>query len=77
MSIEKRYFKTKPLCTLTFRLEGEAAHAAEKAAVVGEFNGWKAGANPMKKLKDGSFKATIDLEPGRDYEFRYLLDKRT
>jgi 1,4-alpha-glucan branching enzyme len=77
MSIKKRYFKTKPTCTLTFRLDKSEAHSANKATVVGDFNGWKTTASPMKKLKDGSFKAEIELESGREYEFRYLLDKET
>ena len=74
MSIKKRYFKTKPFCTLTFRLDSETAHSAKEAAVVGEFNDWEATANPMKRLKNGSFRADINLEPGREYEFRYLVD---
>ncbi len=28
----------------------------------------------MRKLKNGSFTLTIDLEPNREYQFRYLLD---
>lgn len=76
MSIKKRYSKTKPLCTLTFRLDREIARAAEEASVVGDFNDWETNASPMKRLKDGSFKADIALEPGREYEFRYLLDRQ-
>ena len=30
----------------------------------------------MKKLKSGAFTTTLELEPGREYEFRYLLDKK-
>jgi 1,4-alpha-glucan branching enzyme len=74
MSIKKRYSKTKSLCTLTFRLDREIARAAEEASVVGDFNHWEKNASPMKRLKDGSFRADIALEPGREYEFRYLLD---
>lgn len=29
----------------------------------------------MKSLKDGSFTLTLDLEPGRAYQFRYLFDQ--
>ena len=29
----------------------------------------------MKRLKNGAFSATIDLETGRAYQFRYLLGK--
>ena len=28
----------------------------------------------MKALKDGSFTVQLDLESGKDYQFRYLLD---
>jgi hypothetical protein len=28
----------------------------------------------MKKLKDGSFSATVSLDAGNKYRFRYLLD---
>jgi len=31
---------------------------------------------PMKKLKKGACTATLNLEKGRDYQFRYLLDNR-
>lgn len=74
MTIKKRYFKTKPLCTVTFKVDKASAGTAGKAAVVGEFNDWQTDATPMTRLKDGSFKTEIDLEPGREYQFRYLLD---
>jgi 1,4-alpha-glucan branching enzyme len=57
---------------VTFKLPVEVA--AETAALVGEFNDWSAEANPMDKLKDGSFSATVSLEAGKSYRFRYLLD---
>ena len=28
----------------------------------------------MKKLKNGSFTATVALETGKEYQFRYLID---
>jgi hypothetical protein len=30
----------------------------------------------MSKLKDGGFSVTLDLEPGREYRFRYLIDEQ-
>ncbi|MGV7223377.1 MAG: isoamylase early set domain-containing protein [Nitrospinales bacterium] len=30
----------------------------------------------MNKLKSGAFTTTLDLEPGREYQFRYLLDEK-
>ena len=74
MTINKRYFKTKPHCAVTFRVPKSDTGNAAKATVVGEFNEWQTAATPMTRLKDGSFKATVDLEPGREYQFRYLLD---
>jgi len=47
---------------------------AKKVSVVGEFNKWNAKSNPLKKLKNGNFKGTIDLETGKKYQFRYLVD---
>ncbi|MFQ5795757.1 MAG: isoamylase early set domain-containing protein [Candidatus Bipolaricaulia bacterium] len=49
------------------------AESARTVHIVGEFNGWDAQATPMKRLKNGSFTATIDLELGREYQFRYLI----
>jgi len=57
---------------VTFKLPSETA--AAQAAVLGEFNDWDPQAHLMKKLKDGSFSATVPLEAGREYRFRYLLD---
>ncbi len=74
MSIKKQYLKSKPVCKVTFRLPGEAAGSAESANIVGEFNEWNIYATPMKRLKNGSFVVTLDLEPNREYQFRYLLD---
>jgi 1,4-alpha-glucan branching enzyme len=51
--------------------------SAKTAHVVGEFNNWSAFSTPMKKLKSGAFTTTLELEPGREYQFRYLLDKKT
>jgi hypothetical protein len=30
----------------------------------------------MKKLKKGAFTTTLNLEKGREYQFRYLLDNK-
>jgi len=29
---------------------------------------------PLKKLKNGTFKGSVDLEQGQVYEFRYVVD---
>lgn len=68
----KNYTKTKSKCRVTFKLPAEAG--AETAVLCGEFNEWDPGANPMKKLKDGSFSVTLSLPADESYRFRYLLD---
>jgi 1,4-alpha-glucan branching enzyme len=77
MSLKKQYLKSRPVCKVTFQLPAEAAKKAKKVALVGEFNNWKKPGTPMRKLKDGSFKVTVDLEPGKTYQYRYLIDQKT
>jgi 1,4-alpha-glucan branching enzyme len=71
MAIKKQFLKSKPVCKVTFTVPAEEASSV---AVVGSFNEWNVEATPLKKLKNGSFKGTVDLETGSSYEFRYLVD---
>ena len=71
--ITKKYLKSKPLCKVTFDLGADAVTDAKNVMLVGEFNNWDTTATPMKKSKSG-FKVTLDLETGKDYEFRYLIN---
>lgn len=72
MAIKKQYLKSKPVCKVTFSLPAEEA---KSVAVVGNFNEWNSKkATKLKKLKNGTFKGTIDLEKDSSYEFRYLVD---
>lgn len=71
MAIKKQFLKSKPVCKVTFTVPAEEASSV---AVVGSFNEWNVEATPLKKLKNGSFKGTVDLESGSSYEFRYLVD---
>jgi 1,4-alpha-glucan branching enzyme len=77
MSLKKQYHKKDQTCKVTFCLPKEAAHAAKKVYLVGEFNNWELYETPMKKLKDGSFSATIELASGKEYQFRYFIDDAT
>lgn len=67
----KRFFKTKPTCQVTFQLPKEIT--AKEASLVGDFNDWDASANPLKKVK-GVWKTRVELEQGREYQFRYLVN---
>jgi 1,4-alpha-glucan branching enzyme len=71
MAIKKQYLKSKPICKVTFSIEAEDA---KKVAVVGSFNEWNAKKAPLKKLKNGTFKGTIDLDKDSSYEFKYVVD---
>lgn len=74
MPLVKNYTKTKDKCRVTFKVPSEVN--AEKAFLVGEFNEWAKDECPMKRLKDGSFSATITLDSGKGYRYKYLLDDR-
>ena len=71
MSVSKKYLKSKPVCKVTFELQDLDA---ERVAVVGNFNDWDINASPLKKFKNGKYKATLDLESNNSYEFRYIAD---
>lgn len=77
MSLKKQFLKSKPVCKVTFRLTKEQAQSAEAVYLVGDFNEWSEDATPMKKLKNGDFTLGLDLESGKDYQFRYFLDGET
>lgn len=71
MAISKKFLKSKPVCKVTFELEGVEA---ETVVAVGDFNDWNTEATPLKKFKNGKFKTTIDLATDASYEFRYIAD---
>lgn len=70
----KRYLKSRPSCKVMFRLPKDAAENAGKVMIVGDFNNWDAEATQMKKTRNGYFSVTLELEKGREYRFRYLID---
>src|SRR4051794_3797275 len=60
------------LVEVTF--EVDAAVQAERANLCGEFNDWSQTADEMEREADGGFTLTKNLDGGRSYRFRYLLD---
>lgn len=58
---------------VTFTLPKEAVENAETVAVLGDFNNWQNGV-VLTKQKDGSFKTAVELEKGRSYEYRFLIN---
>jgi 1,4-alpha-glucan branching enzyme len=62
----------KGSASVTFTLDPGVG--AQTAAVCGEWNDWSADADVMRRDAEGRFSVTVDLEAGRAYRFRYLLD---
>ncbi|MFH1844636.1 MAG: isoamylase early set domain-containing protein [bacterium] len=75
MSLSKRYLKSRPVCKVTFKVPQEAVETADSVHIVGDFNEWNYEATPMRKLKNGAYTLTLDLETGTSYQFRYLINK--
>ncbi len=72
--IEKEFLKNRPVCKVTFNLPQAAAPDAKTVSVVGEFNNWSPDATPMRRRKDNGFSVSLELEKGRSYRFRYIID---
>src|ERR1700687_173926 len=68
--IKSRAAKGK--ASVTFMVDPRVG--AQTAAVCGEWNGWSADADVMQPDGEGGFSLRVDLEAGRAYRFRYLLD---
>jgi 1,4-alpha-glucan branching enzyme len=74
MSLKKQYSKTKPVCKVIFKLDKEVSASIKKANLAGDFNKWDMNSIPMKESKTGEYTVSLELEKGREYQFRYLLD---
>ncbi|MCD6185801.1 MAG: isoamylase early set domain-containing protein [Deltaproteobacteria bacterium] len=75
MITRKQYLKTRPICKVTLKLNKKDVDVNKTIHLVGEFNSWNTSSIAMKGLKNGSYTATLDLEPDREYQFRYLVDE--
>jgi hypothetical protein len=74
LGIRKKYIASRNICEVTFRLPSEASLKARKVTVVGDFNNWEKDATPLEKQENGDFTATLELDAGKEYRFRYLID---
>jgi hypothetical protein len=74
----KKAAAAKAVKNITFALPKEAVAKAKTVSLVGDFNNWAVEkAIELKKQKDGSFKATVELESGKEYQYRFLLNGET
>ena len=74
--LKKQFIKSRKVYKVTFRLakHEQPDYEINSAALVGDFNDWSFTDTPMDELKNGDFKTVLELEPGKKYEFRYLLN---
>ncbi len=71
---KKEYAKEGSACVVTFWLAREAAPDASHVALAGTFNQWNENSHLMNRLESGDFALAVELEAGKEYEFRYLID---
>ena len=74
-SLKKQYLKSRPTCKVSFRVPAAIVGAGTAVALAGEFNDWNPSVDQMKRLKSGDFTLTKELETGKQYRFRYLIDE--
>jgi 1,4-alpha-glucan branching enzyme len=74
MSIKKVYLKTRPTVKVTFQMSRKAVNDADNVFLVGDFNHWDERATPMTRMRNGDFQVTLELDAGRVYQYRYLLN---
>lgn len=72
--LEKKYRGQGSVCSVTFVLPKEAASDAWSVCILGEFNNWSPDAHPLVRREEGDFTITLELEAGRAYRFRYVID---
>ena len=77
MSLQKQFLKSKQACKVTFSLPKEGAKGARTVKLVGDFNNWETKKGIPMKIKDGAYTAAVELESGKEYQFRYLIDNKT
>lgn len=74
--MKKAYSAQAKLATVTFSLPAEAVGQANSVLLLGDFNDWDWRKGIMlTKQSDGSFSVDLELEAGRAYQFRYVLDQ--
>ena len=73
--IKKKYLKSKNQYKVTFKLEKSYIGEVISVNLVSDINNWNEKNLPLKKLKNGSFKLELNLDIGKEYQFRYLVNK--
>lgn len=72
--LKKSFSKTKPVCKVTFTLPVEAVKGGKDVRILGDFNQWSWEKGAQMAAGKTEFSAAVELETGKDYQFRYLID---
>jgi hypothetical protein len=75
--LKKQYIKSRKVWKVYFEIPQEQLPEgldAQEVNLVGDFNEWNHSDTPMKACKGDVFKATLELQPGITYQFRYLVN---
>jgi len=72
--LKKSYSKAKPVCKVTFTLPIEAVNGGQEVRVLGDFNQWSWENGYRMKADKEVFATEVELEAGKEYQFRYLID---
>ena len=75
--LKKKVVKSRQSVKVTFEIPvSELPEGVEIASVhlVGDFNDWQTDSTEMRLLKRGAFSVTLELEPGVEYQYRYLIN---
>jgi len=79
--LEKTYVKSRKIGKVAFQLaKSEIPEGVEVKTIhlVGDFNGWDENETPMKySKKHKAYRTTLELSPGMEYQFRYLINSQT
>lgn len=74
--LKKQYIKSRDAYKVTFRLakHEQPDYEIDSVTLVADFNDWSFIDTPLLKLKNGDYKIAVELEAGKKYEFRYLIN---
>ena len=72
--IKKQYSKSKPICKVTFSLTKDQVGKKADVRVLGTFNNWSWDKGLALKSGKKGYSASLELEAGATYEFRYLIN---
>jgi 1,4-alpha-glucan branching enzyme len=70
--IHKRPSAEENMVIVTFEIPGSVW--ADQIHLVGDFNGWDRKSLPFRLTRQDNWQVELELEQGRKYHFRYLVD---